>query len=288
MASDALHLSFSVKGGAQDPMQLRLSLQQQAAGIVLELDGQRYRLVTALAARLVLPSQLAPLLPAAAEQRGTFIALAAASKLPFLTLVFPHVCFNVYPLGWKAAAAHLSMVGGSLSGEHHGSLLHPPPPHLLCLQEHDAAQLARLAQVLADSRRQQQRSAAAPASGPGTDWVGQHQVMLEQLCDMGTVAEQLLFSSGPTQADRAADAMSLPQAWEALASGAAALQAQRAAAAAALPVVEQAVRQQQRCLEEAAAAIGPCFSEQACAEAGRRAPAALKAQAQLEACRALA
>ena len=152
---DAVHLQFAVDSQARDPMQLRLAVnislhspagssgsgsssggsgasraqeqQRQWMDVVLELDGTRYRLALCRAARLVLPQQVAPLLPAALQQQqlggscaaagngqqpggGAFLALAPPSSLPFLTLVFPHACLNMYPLGWKAAAAHLNKV----------------------------------------------------------------------------------------------------------------------------------------------------------------------------------
>jgi hypothetical protein len=161
----------------------------------------------------------------------------------------------------------------------------------LLLQEHDAAELARLAQVLADGRQQQQcvtAAQASPQAGPGTDWVGQHQLLLQQLCSMGTAAQQLLPSSSPPHSAAAAPVPDCT--WAALASVAAALRDQQAAAAAALPLLEQAAQAQQHCLAEAVAAalVGPGFNTQACAQAERQASAAMEAQVQLEACRALA
>lgn len=131
--------------GAEDPAQP--PLEQQYMRVAACLDGQVYGLFLSQASHLVLPQQLAARLPAAMQaqlslhaghgaqrqaaaaaagagvalrQAGghSFLCLAPPSSLPFLTLVFPHACLNIYPLGWKAAAAHVSQVGtqGGMGG----------------------------------------------------------------------------------------------------------------------------------------------------------------------------
>jgi hypothetical protein len=108
---------------------------QQSPEVVLELDGRSYRLLLCRAQRMILPRQLASLLPVTLQQQlgqalpggstaadvaqpahrsGCFVSLAESASLPFLSLVFPHACLNMYPLGWKTAAAHISRVSMTL------------------------------------------------------------------------------------------------------------------------------------------------------------------------------
>lgn len=152
LAADAVHLSFAAAAaasGQEDPMQLRLQVDvalqraadaggsqpqqppQQQMQLMLHLDSTQYQLDLRYAARLVAAPQLAPLLLPLAQAGGVaqqqhegqqeddtaagFLAFAqpGAAALPFLTLIFTDACcLNIYPLGWKAAAAHVSKVGG--------------------------------------------------------------------------------------------------------------------------------------------------------------------------------
>lgn len=164
-APDAVHLSFTTaassaaSGGKQqqqlDPMQLRCAVERAIGGLrlILVLDGRHYALRLDQAKCLVLPAPLATLLPPSTEPAAPGAALLAPappSPLPYLTLVFPHSCLNLFPLGYKGVAAG-------------------------CMDpRHNAAEVARLAALLLEHRCQEAASAQLaqlePASGAAVDW----------------------------------------------------------------------------------------------------------------------
>ncbi|KAI3426958.1 hypothetical protein D9Q98_006902 [Chlorella vulgaris] len=253
-------------------MQLRLSVQLWPGDEVrLDLDGRSYRLNLCSAVRLVLPQQLVALLPSTMLQlHDSFFAVAPLSPVPYLTLVFPHACFNMFPLGWKAAAAHLS-------------------------KEHDASELLRLAHVLAVSQsgqlQQQQNSratASAPPDVPSADWQSEHSAMLAALQRMSAAAE-LLRQAGSCAA--ACPDPAVQQAWQELAVSASTLCDQRSAAAAALPAEKLSLQSKQSCLASLMQAVvgrPGCDAHAACDQAKQALAGPLGQQRQAAACSMLA
>ena len=152
-------------------------------------------------------------------------------------------------------------------------------------QEHDAAELARLAQLLAECRlqlQQERQHVAPPEQAGGVDWMAAHRDLLHHLQAMSAAASQLLPGSGGEAEPAAQQA-----AWHALAASSAELQRQHHAAAAALPAQLEGLASQQRGVAEAAAA-GPRPSGTASGAAQHHFAALLEQQRQAVACSLLA